>query len=227
MGTTLNVGDLLPAAVGIALSPVPIAAVILMLFSPRARVNGPAFVAGWIAGLAVVGGAILLLGGDSAGSTGDPSAASLWVKAVLGLLLLAVGVRQWRDRPGLDDEPAMPKWMQTIDSFTAVKAFGIAALLSGVNPKNLALNAAGVVVIAQGGLEPAGAWVAFAVFVLLASATVILPVAYYLIAGDRADETLASMKTWLIRNNAAVMGVLLLVFGVKLLADGAQGLLGA
>ena len=52
------------------------------------------------------------------------------------------------------------------------------------------------------------------------------PVAYYLIAGDRAEATLASAKSWLVRNNAAVMGVLLLVFGVKLLAEGAQGLLG-
>jgi hypothetical protein len=36
----------LPMAVGIALSPVPIIAVVLMLTSRKARVNGPAFVAG-------------------------------------------------------------------------------------------------------------------------------------------------------------------------------------
>ena len=226
METTLGIGDLLPAAIGIALSPVPIAAVILMLFSAKARVNGLAFVAGWISGLVVIGGAILLLGADSAGSTGDPSVASLWVKTVLGVLLLAVGVKQWRDRPDPGDEPAMPKWMQSIDAFTAGKSFGMAALLSGVNPKNLVLNAAGVLVIMQGGLEPAEEWVALAVFVLLASVTVVAPVAYYFIAGDRADATLESMKTWLIRNNGAVMGVLLLILGVKLLAEGAQGLLG-
>jgi hypothetical protein len=226
LAVTLSIGDLLPAAVGIALSPVPIAAVILMLFSARARVNGLAFVAGWIAGLVAVGGALLLFGGGSAGSTGDPSTASLWLKVVLGVLLLAVAARQWRSRPGAQDEPAAPKWMQSIDTFTAPKSFGTAAVLSGVNPKNLALNAAGVMTIAQGGLAPAGEWIALAVFVLLASLTVIAPVAYYLVAGKRADATLDSMKKWLIRNNAVVMGVLLLIFGVKLLADGAQGLLG-
>lgn len=36
-----------------ALSPLPIIAVVLMLTTPQARVNGPAFVAGWLAGLAV------------------------------------------------------------------------------------------------------------------------------------------------------------------------------
>jgi len=35
----------------VALSPVPIIAVVLMLGTPRARVNGPAFVLGWVLGL--------------------------------------------------------------------------------------------------------------------------------------------------------------------------------
>ena len=43
------IGGSLPLAVGIALSPIPIIAVVLMLTSPRARVNGPAFVLGWLA----------------------------------------------------------------------------------------------------------------------------------------------------------------------------------
>ena len=37
------IGEVLPFAVGVAISPVPIIAVILVLFSARARVNGPAF----------------------------------------------------------------------------------------------------------------------------------------------------------------------------------------
>jgi hypothetical protein len=226
MTSTLSLGDLLPAAVGIALSPVPIAAVILMLFSARARTNGPVFVLGWLAGLVIVGAAILLLGGGSAGSSDDPSTLSLVVKTILGALLLFVAVRQWRARPGSDEEPPVPKWMQAIDGFTAVKSFGMAALLSGVNPKNLALNAAGMIVIAEAeGLSTGATWAWFAVFVVMASLTVIAPVAYYLIAGKSAAATLDSMKTWLLRNNAVVMSVLLLIFGVKLLAQGLQGLL--
>lgn len=225
MDASLSLGDLLPAAIGIALSPIPIAAVILMLFSARARVNGPLFVLGWVLGLGVVGGGLLLLGevGDVGG---EASTVSLWVKTLLGGLLLGLGLKQWRGRPSADAEPTTPAWMASIDQFTAGKAFGIGVLLSGPNPKNLALNAAGVVLILQGGLEPAGEWIAFAVFVAIASLTVLAPVVYYFIAGDRADATLDSMKEWLIGNNAAVMGVLFLIFGVKLLTDGVQGLLG-
>ena len=41
------IGDLLPAAV--ALSPIPIVAVVLVLGSPGARTAGPAFALGWVA----------------------------------------------------------------------------------------------------------------------------------------------------------------------------------
>ena len=49
------IGGSLPLAIGVALSPVAIIAVVLMLTTDRARVNGPAFVLGWLIGLAVVG----------------------------------------------------------------------------------------------------------------------------------------------------------------------------
>ncbi len=221
----LQLSDLLPAAIGIALSPLPIVAVILMLFSARAKTNGAAFVAGWIAGLLVVGGAILLLGGTSAGTSSEPSQTSLIIQALLGLLLLAAALKQWRGFRAPSDEPAMPAWMRTIDEFSAAKAFAVAALLSGVNPKNLALNAAGVLVIAQAGLSSTQEWTALLVFVVLSSLTVALPVLYYFVGGEKAKAKLDTTKSWLIAHNGAVMAVLFLVFGVKLLATGVQGLL--
>jgi Sap, sulfolipid-1-addressing protein len=49
------IGGSLALAVGIAISPIPIIAVVLMLTTPRARANGPAFLAGWLLGLGIVG----------------------------------------------------------------------------------------------------------------------------------------------------------------------------
>jgi len=46
------IGQVVSLGVGVAISPVPIIAVVLMLGTPRGRVNGPAFIAGWLAGLA-------------------------------------------------------------------------------------------------------------------------------------------------------------------------------
>lgn len=220
----LALSDLLPAALGIALSPFPIVAVILMLFSARAKTNGLAFVAGWIVGLLLVGGAILVLGAGSTGTPSEPSQTSLVVQALLGLLLLAAAFKQYRSFRAQPDEPEMPAWMRSIDEFSAGKSFGVAALLSGVNPKNLALNAAGVLVITQAGMSATEEWVALLVFVVLASLTVALPVLFYLIGGESSKATLDRMKVWLVANNAGVMAALLLVFGVKLLSAGVQGL---
>ena len=73
--------------------------------------------------------------------------------------------------------------MATPDSFSAGKSFGLAALLSSTNPKNLGLLASACMLIAQGGLTGAQSWIVLAVFVALACISVIVPVLYYLVAG--------------------------------------------
>ncbi|MFI5896294.1 GAP family protein [Actinoplanes sp. NPDC051513] len=93
------IGQSLPTAIGAALSPVPIIAVILMLTTPRARTNGPAFVLGWLVGLAAVGTVVLLLAGPaSSGDDGGKPAWAGWVALILGVLLLLIAVRQFRRR---------------------------------------------------------------------------------------------------------------------------------
>jgi hypothetical protein len=44
------IGQALPFAVGVALSPVPIIAAVLMLSIPKGSVNGLAFLTGWVVG---------------------------------------------------------------------------------------------------------------------------------------------------------------------------------
>jgi hypothetical protein len=201
--------------------------VILMLFSKRARSNGLAFLAGWVLALAVVGAIVLLLAGAGKVSAGGtPSTLSYVIHLLLGLLLLFLAVRNWQKRPQEGETAEMPKWMATVDSFTAGRALGLSALLAGVNPKNLALALAAALSIAQAGLSGVQPWIALAVFVLLASLSVAAPVLYYLIAGPSAEKTLNTWKTWLTANNATVMFVLLLVLGVKLVGDGLGGLIG-
>ena len=221
------IGDILPLAIGVVISPVPIIAVILMLFTPRAKANGPAFLIGWVGGLAIAGSVVLVLanaGKISAGGT--PSTTSYVIRLLLGLLLLFMAVRQWQSRPQEGEEPEMPKWMAGIDAFTPGKALGLAALLSGVNPKNLALTLSATLTIAQAGLVSAQPWLALIAFIVIASISVGAPVLYYLLAGEKAEKTLNSWKAWLSANNATVMFVLFLIFGVKLIGDSLGGLLG-
>jgi len=143
------VGQVLSLGVGVALSPVPIIAVVLMLGTPRASANGPAFVLGWVVGLAVVGTVVLLAAsGADASEDGEPATWVGVLKLVLGALLVLVALRQWRGRPRGGDEAELPKWMQTIDTFAPGKALAMGILLSGVNPKNLILTVAAASAIA-------------------------------------------------------------------------------
>src|SRR4029453_18692301 len=45
------IGEILPLAVGIAISPIPIIAAILMLLSPKAKATSVGFLLGWLAGI--------------------------------------------------------------------------------------------------------------------------------------------------------------------------------
>ena len=221
------IGDMLPQAIGVAISPVPIIAVILMLFSKRARSNGLAFLAGWVLALAIVGTVVLLL--SSAGKVsagGTPSTISYLIKLLLGLLFWFLAYRNWQKRPQEGEEPEMPKWMAAIDSFTAGRAMGISALLAGVNPKNLGLTLAAALTIGQSGLSGGQSAVALVVFVFIASASVTAPVLYYVVAGESAAKTLEGWKAWLLTNNATVMVVLFVVLGAKLVGTGLGGLIG-
>jgi hypothetical protein len=173
----------------------------------------------------MVGSVVLLLanaGKISAGGT--PSTLAYLVKLLIGLLFLFLAYRNWQKRPKPGEEPQMPAWMASIDSFTSGKSFGMAALLAGVNPKNLGLALAAALTISQGGLTGAQPWIALVVFVVLASITVAAPVLYYLIAGASAEKTLTSWKVWLTANNGTVMFVLFLILGTKLVGQGIGGL---
>jgi hypothetical protein len=215
----------LPLAVGVALSPVPIIAVVLMLVTPRAGVNGPAFVVGWLLGLGIVG-AIVLLVAHPANASSDSGPAT-WVsvlKLVLGILVLLVGARQWRGRPHGHDEPATPKWMGAIESFGPGKTLGAAVILAGANPKNLLLAVAAAASIAGAGISGGEQAVAYVVFAVIGTVGVAAPVVIYFALGERAGPLLERLRVWMASNNAVIMAVLLLVIGAKLIGDAIGGL---
>ena len=95
-----GISAVLTFAVGVAISPVPIIAVTLMLFSRRARVNGPMFLLGWVVALAVVSGVAYVLADQANAATDNTTSDTIaWGKIVLGVILLLLAARNWRHRP--------------------------------------------------------------------------------------------------------------------------------
>lgn len=219
------IGDLLPTALGVAISPVPIIAVILMLLAPRAKAASVGFLLGWVVGIAAVITvvAVLVDPADSEGS--GPSTFTSVVLLLLGAAACLLAVRSWRSRPRPGQTPELPKWMSAIESMTPVKAAGLGALLSGLNPKNLTLSLAAGLTIGAGGLDSEETVVAIVIFVVIASSSVAVPVLAYLAAQNRVRQPLDDLRVWLTENNSTVMAVLLLVIGVTILGKGLAGLI--
>ncbi|TQM61846.1 GAP family protein [Humibacillus xanthopallidus] len=215
------IGEVLPLALGVAISPIPIIAAILMLLSPRAKGTSIGFLLGWILGILVAVTVFTLLASilpQEAEGSSKPIAGTIQI--VLGGLLLLLATKQWRSRPTGDTEPALPPWMQAIDTMTTARALMTGFLLSGLNPKNLLLGAAAGVAIGSASLTASGTIASIAVFTILAASTVAIPVTAYLAASARMAGPLGTLRSWLVHNNSTVMAVLLLVIGVTLIGKG-------
>ncbi|MFI9804641.1 GAP family protein [Streptomyces sp. NPDC052301] len=215
------VGDVLGLAAAVAVSPLPIVAMILILATPRGHLNGPLFALGWVLGLALLGAIMLVVGGAGAASTHKHPAT--WVgalKLALGVLLVLFGARLWRRRPKDPSQAQLPKWMAAIDRFTPVKILGLGLALSAANAKNAPLTIAAGASISSAGIPVPQQIGTLAVFVVIASLGVLAPLAVYLLMGERAKSVLGNWRDWAAQHNVAVMAVLFFVLGLKLLGDG-------
>ena len=214
------IGQVLSFGVGVAISPVPIIAVVVMLATPKGRVNGPAFLLGWVAGLAVLGTIVLVAAsGGSASKHGTPATWVSILKIVLGVLLWLLAIRQWRGRPRGEEAGRLPGWMKTIDTFTAARSTAMGVALSAINPKNLLLSVGAAAAIAQTGASAPSQAVALAVFIVIATLGVGAPVAIYFVMGDRGDDILRGLHDWMARENATIIAVICLIIGAKLIGD--------
>jgi threonine/homoserine/homoserine lactone efflux protein len=117
----------------------------------------------------------------------------------------------------------MPKWMSAVDDFSPPKAASTGFVLSAVNPKNLILTLAAATTIAATNLPGTDQVIAFIVYALIATMGVAVPLVIYFTLGDHSQPVLENLKTWLGHNNAAILAVIFLVIGVKILGQGIAG----
>jgi len=214
------VGEILPLALVVAISPINVIPVILLLFTKRPVVNAVCFLAGFIAGVAAVLGACVAIA--EAVDLSTDSGHATWVtvlKLALGVYLLVAAVRKFRGRPRTGEEGAMPKWMDGISGFSPGKSLGAGLALGAVNPKNVVVGLAAAATIASAVLSSGQQVAAIAIYVLVAVLGVAAPILATLLLGDRSHEVLDGWKVWLDQNNAAVMSVLFLIFGVVLIGQ--------
>ena len=213
---------MLPIAIAIAISPIPILAVILMLLTERSTANAVAFLAGWGIALAVIGGVVAALGIGRADSADDPGTGLIVAQFVLAAALLAGGARRWRMRARADDDHETPKWMSAVRSVNPPRALALGVGLIALNPKDGLLTVAAGARLAEADVGTGAAAIALAIFVLASSSTIIAPILAELAMGARAEPILERSRHWLERNGNAAVSVVLLVLGVLVAIDAAR-----
>jgi threonine/homoserine/homoserine lactone efflux protein len=218
----------IPFALGVALNPIPLLAIVLILAGQRGLLRGTALLAGAASSLAVL--VALLFALESGAEPVDGGETATWVsilQLVLGLAMLTLAARKWRGRPGAaDDEPELPGWMPVIESLTPLRSAAIGAGLMGLNPKNIMIAAAAVTSIVGNVTSTGSQVVGLAVFVLVGSACVSLPVLVTALFGARAAHGLGVVRDWMLRHHKVLLAGILVVLATLLLVDAIAALSG-
>ena len=202
-------------ALGVAVSPVAIATVLVMLSSPRGSTNAVSFAAGWTAGVAIcaVGFTVVVDRLDVTDSR------PVWLgvlNAAVGAAFLGAAATIWL----LRRPPDAPPWLNAIDGFTRVRSASLGAFLSAASPKVFALSLGAALSLAEAQASPLKNMATVALFIAIGAAGVVVPAAAYVALPGHGAKQLAAFRGWLSRYERTVLIVLGLAIGGLFLRDG-------
>ena len=204
--------DLVIIGLAITLEPLTIVAFILLLASKRGTWKGLAYILGWTACLVAVIAAVLsATEGRPPRPHTAPSTAVLVVKALLGILLIWVGIRR-RRRRGRPRKP--PTWMGWLDRMSPWAAVGFGAFM-----QPWSLVAIGAATIVQAKLSTVGDWLALVIFCLLATSSFLVMELYAVLSPEAAGARLGRVRTWIDSHMDQAIIIGSLALGGLLLAD--------
>ena len=222
MGESLR--SLLPLAVVIAVSPIPVLAVILMLLTERSTLNAFALLVGWALALTVIAAVVAALGIGDADAGEDPATGVVIAQFALALLLLAGAARRWRMHRRGEGESARSRWIERLRAVGPGGALALGFGLIALNPKDGLLTVVAGARLADADPGAGAAVGALAAFVAVSSSTIAAPIAAEVALGDRADSLLERTREWLERNGNAALAAVLLVLAVLVAIDAARSL---
>jgi hypothetical protein len=212
---------LIPLALVIAISPLSIIPAVLVLQAPRPRPSSLAFLAGWLFGLAALTALFVAGSGVLGGMHKSPPTWASWLRVALGSALIVFGVYRWLTRHRHTESPA---WMRSFATISPTRA-GITGLaLVVVRFDVLVMCLVAGLAIGTSQLSVAGELICAVFFVAVSASTVAIPVLAYAAAGHRLDDTLARLKDWMEKNNAALLAAILVLIGLMVLYNGIQAL---
>ena len=218
------IGHILPIALAVAISSVPIMATVVILLSPKGTKTALPFLIGWVLGMAVVV-TLCTLGAQvipAPRSDRREATAIAAAEILVGIGLVVVAIIEWR-RARRHPSDALPKWLSEVDKFGPWSAFGIAVALN-VRPKGLLLAIAAGLAIRAPNLSVGQSAIVIGIYTIIGASTVAVPVILSLVDRKGAEPRLLEMKEWLAHNSATVTALIVLLVGVVIIGAGIANL---
>lgn len=199
-----------------SLSPSTIVIFILLLATARARVNAIAFIVGYVLSLVVIFLASYQLGiANFTQYDGGPQVVDV-VEMLVGIALIGAAGREWRRRHAPKKPPGKSKGLTgRLKHLSPWEATVV-----GILEQPWTLTAAAAVVVVRHHAGWIVVLIAFAVFMVLSTATVGVIFLYYARRPGEAQAHLTALKDRLVEAGPTVFAVVSLVAGLFLLIDG-------
>jgi threonine/homoserine/homoserine lactone efflux protein len=206
--------DLVLIGLAIAFDPIPLTTFMVVLPSKRGVRKGAAFVFGWLVSLAIVVAATVLgTGNNPPRPHTAPSRTALVVRIVIGIVLVAAAIRQWRRmrRPKKPKKP--PKWQEHVDDMSVLFAMGLAPV---VQP--WVLIGAGAATVVEAKLSSWASDLTLVLFCVLASSSYLALEIYAVFRPAQSQAFLVRFRTWMDTHTDQVIIVGSLLLGFWLIA---------
>ncbi len=213
------VGHILPIALAVAISSVPITATIIILLSPTRSRSAAPFLIGWALGLFVaVALATLAAQAIPLGQTRRQADTTLGIIAIIvGACMIVLAVTSWKR--AVTRQRELPTWLSTIGSLGPWQSFAVGMVLN-MRPKGLLLAVAAGLTIRADAEEMRDAILAIVVYTIIGASTVAVPTIATLAAPTRMEPRLVRAREWLDAHGQAVTNVILLFIGVVVAGAG-------
>ena len=214
------IGHIIPIAVAVAISSVPIMATILILLSPNRGRSALPFLIGWIAGILIVVTLFTLVAQvvPTARAPRQPDVEIAALETLVGIAMVVLSVFSFR-RSRNNPVPVVPDPLEAHRSLGPWEAFGLAFVLN-LRPKALLLAIAAGLSIRADSTSLTDALVSIAIYTVIGASTVAVPIIATLADPKRMEPKLIDAREWLTRNGGLLTSLILFFIGVVIIGMG-------
>lgn len=233
--------SLVPLALGVVMSPLAIMALVAVLVSKRARVNGTAFLIGWtVAILLTLAVSYIVFGFLQVHERGQPPIWASVVRLAIAVLLIVAAI--WIYRRGhartlamaaaaspsdvVAAAPQLPGWLRAVDEFTPIRSAILGFGIFGLNPVDVSCTVLAVLDVRSADVSPTFATGAIVVFAIVGILPIAAPVFYTLVKGAAAEPMLEKARAWIAGHTSALNAGLLVLIGAMQLQKALSALVG-